>query len=153
MAAPRVGLWILLLLAALGAGDLAAQAAPSGADGLGTAVGCTRSRMRIEGSVEPVTAASHTFLGRFVRAAARWVPASLPRSRGLVELGVGGDAPIAVTFSLKRPVSYALLPAQTQDRLAPEQHRALYTALATALAEVGTPASGHAITLRFEGTC
>ena len=157
MAAPRhIGaLWTLLLLATLAtlgtADGLSAQAAPGA---LGTARGCTRSRIGVTGTVTPVTAESHTFLGRFVGSFSRYVPPTLRDAHGDVVVGVGGTAPVAVAFAMKRPVAQPLLPEQREDRLTPEQHRALYTGIKSALAEIrGVPGAAYSIALRVEGRC
>jgi len=154
MAAPRhIGaLWTLLLVAALGAADgLSAQAAP---DALGAARGCTRSRIGVTGTVTPVTAESHTFLGRFVGSFSRYVQPTLRDAHGDVVVGVGGPAPMGVAFAMTRPVSQPLLPEQREDRLTPEQHRALYIGIKSALAEIqGVPRGAFSIALRVEGRC
>jgi hypothetical protein len=152
MAAPRGALCTLALLTVLCAADrLAAQAAP---DALGTARGCTRSRIGVSGTVTPVTAESHTFLGRFVGSFARHVQPSLRDVHGDVRVGLGGPAPAAVSFAMKRPVAEPLLPELKEDRLAPEQHRALFANIKSALAEIqGIPGAPFAIALRIEGRC
>jgi hypothetical protein len=153
MALPRSLLVAALLAAAGWTGDLAAQSAQS-ADGLGTARGCTRSRIGIAGSVAPVTAASHTFLGRFVGSFGRFVQPGLRDVRGRVQIGLGGSGPLAVRFSMKRPVSQPLLPEQREDRLTPEQHRALFASIKGALREIqGVPTAPVTVTLRIEGGC
>ena len=148
----RRSLRLLLLLAALGAADRAsAQTAPGG---LGEARGCTRSRIGVVGTVTPVTAASHTFLGRFVGSFSRYVQPGMRDVHGTIEVGVGGPAPMAVAFAMKRPVVQPLLPEQKEDRLAPDQHRALFTGLKSALAEIeGGAESPVTVTLRLEGRC
>jgi hypothetical protein len=153
MAAPRGALSILLLcLAALAVPQGATAQAATG--GLGEARGCTRSRIGVTGTVAPVTAASHTFLGRFVGSFSRYVQPNLRDVRGEIQIGVGGPAPTAVAFAMKRPVAQPLLPEQKEDRLAPEQHRALFTGIESALAEIGgTPDASFTVTLRVEGRC
>jgi hypothetical protein len=152
MAAPRGALCALALLTLLGGADgLAAQATPGA---LGAARGCSRSRIGVSGTVAPVTAESHTFLGRFVRSFARHMEPGLRDVHGDVRVGVGGPAPVAVAFAVKRPVAEPLLPELKEDRLAPEQHRALFTGIQSALAEIrGTPGASLAIALRVEGRC
>jgi hypothetical protein len=152
MAAARGALSALALLTLVCAADgLAAQAAPAD---LGTARGCTRSRIGVSGTVTPVTAESHTFLGRFVGSFARYVQPGLRDVRGDVQVGLGGPAPVAVAFAMKRPVAEPLLPELREDRLAPEQHRALYTGIRSALAEIqGIPAAPFTIALHIEGRC
>jgi hypothetical protein len=152
MTAPRGTLCALALLTLIGAADgLAAQA---NADSLGTARGCSRSRIGVSGTVTPVTAESHTFLGRFVGSFARHMQPSLRDVHGDVRVGVGGPAPLAVAFAVKRPIAEPLLPELQEDRLAPAQHRALFTGIRSALAEIrGTPATSFAIALRIEGRC
>jgi hypothetical protein len=142
----------LALLILLGTADgLGAQTTP---DGLGTAHGCSRSRLGVSGTVAPVTAESHTFLGRFVGSFARHMQPSLRDVHGDVRVGVGGPAPVAVAFALTRPVAEPLLPELKQDRLSPEQHRALFTGIQSALAEIrGTPGTSFAIALRIDGRC
>ena len=150
--APRGALYALALLTLVCAADgLAAQAAP---DDLGTARSCTRSRIGVSGSVTPVTAESHTYLGRFVGSFARHVQPSLHDVHGDVRVGVGGPAPVAVTFAMQRRVAEPLLPELKEDRLAPEQHRALFSDIKSALAEIrGMPGTPYAIALRIEGRC
>jgi hypothetical protein len=152
MSAPRALLWAPLLVGVLAsAPGLAAQSAP---DGLGSARGCTRSRIGVTGTVTPVTAESHTFLGRFVGSFSRYVQPNLRDVHGDISIGLGGDAPASVGFSMKRPVSLPLLPEQREDRLAPEQHRALFTGIKSALSEIqGVPDAGFSIALRLEGRC
>ena len=145
-------LWALLLaLAVCSAQEVTAQTAPGG---LGTARGCTRSRIGVTGSVAPVTAEGHTFLGRFVGSFSRYVQPTLRDVHGDIQVGLGGPAPLAVAFAIKRPVALALLPEQKEDRLSPEQHRALFTGIKSALAEIqGVPDAGYTISLRLEGRC
>jgi hypothetical protein len=152
MAAPRGTLCALALLTLLGAADgLTAQAS---AASLGTARACSRSRVGVAGTVTPVTAESHTFLGRFVGSFARHLPPSLRDVHGDVRVGVGGAAPLAVAFAVKRPMAEPLLPELKEDRLAPEQHRALFSGIRSALAEIrGMPGTSFAIALRIEGRC
>ena len=155
MVALRGWLWLLLVVAVGATQDLTAQAAPGpGADGLGSARGCMRSRTGVVGTVAPVTAESHTFLGRFVGSFARYVPLWGPM-RGEIQVGVGGGAPLTVALAVKQPVSYELLPEQTEDRLSPAQHRALFTAIKSALAEIQEAPGGRPllVALRLEGRC
>ena len=150
-ARPRVILGTLALLAALGgARELTAQTAGE----LGSARGCTRSRIGVAGTVSPVTAESHTFLGRFVGSFSRYVQPGMRDMHGDIRVGVGGTAPLAVSFAMNRPIAQPLLPEQKEDRLSPEQHRALYGGIKSALAEIGgVPDAGFTIALRLEGRC
>ena len=152
MAAPRALLLTLIVAGALGTSrELLAQSAPGA---LGTARACTRSRIGVVGSVTPVSAESHTFLGRFVGAFSRHVDPQAPRMRGQIEVGIGGSAPVSVAFSVKRPVSHALLPDQREDRLSAEQHRGLFADVKGALTEIrDVPRADHWISLRLEGQC
>jgi len=152
MSAPRAPLGAFLLVAAMAsAPGLAAQAAP---DGLGSAQGCTRSRIGVVGTVNPVTAESHTFLGRFVGSFARYVQPALRDVHGGIAIGLGGPAPAVVGFAMKRPVSIPLLPELKEDRLTPEQHRALFAGIKSALSEIQEiPEAEFSIALRLEGRC
>ena len=60
----------------------------------------------------------------------------------------------AVAFAMKRPVAQPLLPELREDRLSPAQHRALFTGIRAALAEIrGLPDAPFAITLHVGGRC
>ncbi len=89
-------------------------------------------------------------LGSFARYVPLWGP-----MRGEIQVGVGGGAPLAVTLAVKHPVSYELLPEQTEDQLSPAQHRALFTAIKSALAEIQAAPGGRPllVALRLEGRC